>query len=104
MRDACPTLGCRPSCTCILDARTRSRRWRVVRTFRSEQSAIVYAACAPSNHRKTPTRQRYPFGNVTDFRADNQLGVDDCVSPVEGMNNGGPTSELDGRGRKVGVN
>ncbi len=38
--------GYRPNCTCIRGARTRSKRWRAGRTSRSEQSAIVCAACA----------------------------------------------------------
>ena len=53
-RDASRMPGCRPNCTCIRGARTRSKRWRAGRTCRGEQSAIVCAACATSNHRKTP--------------------------------------------------
>ena len=79
-------------------------RSRAERMFHNEQSAIVCVACAPSNHRKTPTHQRYPFGNVTPFMADIRVGADVCIAPVMGMNSDGPTSELDGRGRKVGVN
>ena len=75
----CRMRACRPSCTCIRDARTHSRRWRAGATFRSEQSAIASVACAPSSHRKTLTLPTTSVCNNISAEADIQLRSARCV-------------------------